>query len=144
MDHSLEVVFRWVIHTHAAWAGVVIIDPKGVEYCYSFFLDYKDTTKNRADYKALIIGLEIPLELGATEINVYGDSELVINQLNREYKCKHITMAIYYMSATQLLGYWGNEVAISHIPREVNLIANKMVQMTSGAQVEKEVFEIRI
>ncbi|XP_070679299.1 uncharacterized protein [Malus domestica] len=80
----------------ATRAGIVIINPKGVHYCYSFLLDYQDTTNNRAEYEALIIGLEILIELGAIEVELFGDSELVINQLNGEYKCKHITMAGYY------------------------------------------------
>ncbi|XP_070672120.1 uncharacterized protein [Malus domestica] len=44
-----------------------------------------------------------PRELGATEVEVFNDSELVINQLNGEYKCRHITMADYYLASTQLL-----------------------------------------
>lgn len=47
---------------------VVIIDPKGVQHCYSFLLDYKDTTINRAEYEALIIGLEILMEVGLAEV----------------------------------------------------------------------------
>ncbi|KAM1119793.1 hypothetical protein ACFX2B_043333 [Malus domestica] len=64
-----------------------------------------ETTNNRAEYEALIIGLEILIELGATEVEVFGDSELVINQLNGEYKYRHITMADYYVASTQLLSY---------------------------------------
>ncbi|XP_070664553.1 uncharacterized protein [Malus domestica] len=90
---------------NVAGAGIVIIDPKGVHHYYSFLLDYQDTTNNRAEYEALIIGLEILIELGATEVEVFGNSELVVNQLNGEYKCKHITMAGYYLTATQLLSY---------------------------------------
>ncbi|KAM1114187.1 hypothetical protein ACFX2B_046207 [Malus domestica] len=63
----------------ATGAGIVVIDPKGVQHCYSFLLDYQDTTNNRAKYEALIICLEILMELGATEVEVFSDSELVIN-----------------------------------------------------------------
>lgn len=76
-----------------------------------------DTINNKAEYEASIIGLKILMELGAAEVEVYGDSKLVVNQLNGEYKCRHITMPGYYMAATQLLGYWGNEISINHIPR---------------------------
>ncbi|KAM2230776.1 hypothetical protein ACFX1S_015150 [Malus domestica] len=64
---------------NAAEAGIVIIDHKGAYQCYSFLLDYQETTHNRAEYEALIIGLEILTELEATEVEVFGDSELVIN-----------------------------------------------------------------
>ncbi|CAN6701172.1 unnamed protein product [Malus baccata var. baccata] len=88
-------------HTQkAAGAGIVIINPQGVYHYYSFLLDYQENTNNRAKYEALIIGLEILMDLGATEVEIFGDSELVINQLNGEFKCRHITMAGYYMAAT--------------------------------------------
>ncbi|XP_068328112.1 uncharacterized protein [Pyrus communis] len=62
-----------------ARAGIVIIDPKGAYHYYSFPLDYQETTNNQAEYEALIIGLEILIELGATEVEVFSDSELVIS-----------------------------------------------------------------
>ncbi|KAM2457674.1 hypothetical protein ACFX1W_006551 [Malus domestica] len=89
----------------AAEAGIVIINPQGVHHYYSFLLDYQGNTNNRVEYEALIIGLEILMDLGATEVKVFGDSKLVINQLNGEFKCRHITMAGYYLAATQLLSY---------------------------------------
>ncbi|CAN6581722.1 unnamed protein product [Malus baccata var. baccata] len=66
----------------AAGAGIVIINPQGVYHYYSFLLDYQENTNNRAEYEALIIGLEILMDLEATEVEIFGDSELVINQLN--------------------------------------------------------------
>nr|XP_028965046.1 uncharacterized protein LOC114827424 [Malus domestica] len=114
-------------HTQkAAGAGIVIINPQGVNHYYSFLLDYQGNTNNRAEYEALIIGLEILMDLGATEVEIFGDSELVINQLNGEFKCRHITMAGYYMAATQLLSFWESEISVNHVPRGSNLAANEM------------------
>ncbi|KAM1621374.1 hypothetical protein ACFXTN_018234 [Malus domestica] len=70
-------------HTQkASGAGIVIVNPQGVYHYYSFLLDYQGNTNNRAEYEALIIGLEILMDLGAVEVEVFEDSELVINQLN--------------------------------------------------------------
>ena len=126
---------------NAAGARVAIIDPGGNHHCYSFLLDYQETTNNRAEYEALIIGLEILMELGAIEVEVFGDSELVINQLNGEYKCRHIAMAGYYLVATQLLSYWGTEISASHIPREANAIANEMAQLALWSTIQERKFE---
>ncbi|KAM1956557.1 hypothetical protein ACFX16_025958 [Malus domestica] len=120
-------------HTQkAAGAGIVIINPQGVNHYYLFLLDYQGKTNNRAEYEALIIGLEILMDLGATEVEIFGDSELVINQLNGEFKCRHITMAGYYMASTQLLSFWESEISVNHVPRGSNLAANEMAQLASG------------
>lgn len=58
---------------------MIIIGTKRAQYYYSFLLDYKNTTNNRAKYVVLIIGLEILRELEATEVEIYEVSELVIN-----------------------------------------------------------------
>ncbi|CAN6679239.1 unnamed protein product [Malus baccata var. baccata] len=118
-------------------AGIMIINPQGIYHYYSFLLDYQGNTNNRAEYEALIIGLEILMDLGAMEVEVFGDSELVINQLNGEFKCRHITMAGYYLTATQLLSYWDYEISVSHVPRGANLEANEMAQLASGMPIQE-------
>ncbi|CAN6699597.1 unnamed protein product [Malus baccata var. baccata] len=88
-------------------------------------------------YDALIIGLEILIDLGAAEVEIFGDSELVINQLNGKFKCRHITMAGYYMAATQLLSFWESEISVNHIPRGSNLAANEMAQLASRVPMQE-------
>ncbi|XP_017185428.2 uncharacterized protein [Malus domestica] len=95
-----------------ARAGIVIIDPKGAYHFYSFLLDYQETTNNWAEYEALIIGLEILIELGATEVEVFGDSD-----------------------------YWGTEISVNHIPRRSNAVANEMAQLASGALIQERKYK---
>ena len=61
----------------SAGDGVVITSPFGIETTLSFILDFK-CTNNQAEYEALIIGLEILQDLGAKEVLIIGDSQLVI------------------------------------------------------------------
>ncbi|CAN6726791.1 unnamed protein product [Malus baccata var. baccata] len=122
---SLEVAnlyFDGSYTQKAAGAGIVIINPQG----------------------ALIIGLEILMDLGATEVEIFGDSELVINQLNGEFKCRHITMAGYYMAATQLLSLWESEISVNHIPRGSNLAANEMAQLASGVPMQERKYGVDV
>ncbi|CAN6678874.1 unnamed protein product [Malus baccata var. baccata] len=128
----------------AAGAGIVIINPQGVYHYYSFLLDYQENTNNRAEYEALIIGLEILMDLGAAKVEIFGDSELVINQLNGEFKCRHITMAGYYMAATQLLSFWESEISVNHIPRGSNLAANEMAQLASEVPIEERKYGVDV
>ncbi|CAN6691976.1 unnamed protein product [Malus baccata var. baccata] len=121
----------------ASRAGIVIINPQGVHHYYSFLLDYQRNTNNQAEYEALIIGLEILIELGAMEVEIFGDSKLMINQLNGEYKCRHITMVGYYLATMQLLSYWDSKVSVNHVPRESNLVANEMAQIASRVPIQE-------
>ncbi|KAM1084622.1 hypothetical protein ACFX19_023303 [Malus domestica] len=132
-----EIVNITGILKKASGARIVIINPQGVHHYYSFLLDYQGNTNNQAEYEALIIGLEILIELGAMEVEVFGDSKLVVNLLNGEYKCRHITMAGYYLAAMQLLSYWDFEVSVNHVPRESNLAANEMAQIASGVPIQE-------
>lgn len=61
-------------------AGVVVESPQGQRWQFAFQLDLK-CTNNQAEYEALIIDLGILKEMKATRVLVYGDSQLVINQL---------------------------------------------------------------
>ncbi|XP_070677973.1 uncharacterized protein [Malus domestica] len=84
------------------------------------------------------------MDLGATEVEIFGDSELVINQLNGEFKCRHITMAGYYMAATQLLSLWESEISVNHIPRGSNLAANEMAQLASGVPMQERRYGVDV
>ncbi|VVA36103.1 PREDICTED: retrotransposon unclassified, partial [Prunus dulcis] len=119
----------------AVGVGIVIEDPFGAKYAYSFRLDF-DSTNNRAEYEALIIGLEMILELGVKHLEVFRDSQLVIKQLTNEYKCRDPTMAAYYVAAGNLSSMF-KDISVKYFPREQNLAANEMAQIASGIQIQE-------
>ena len=61
----------------SAGDGMVITSPFGTKTALSFTLDF-ECTNNQAEYEALIIGLKILQDLGAKEVLIIGDSQLVI------------------------------------------------------------------
>ncbi|KAL6175171.1 hypothetical protein ACLB2K_051814 [Fragaria x ananassa] len=61
-------------------AGISLVSPSGGRYSYSFQLEWR-CTNNQAEYEAVIIGLEMLLDLDAQDVDILGDSLLVINQL---------------------------------------------------------------
>src|SRR5215210_7718633 len=62
------------------------------------------TTNNVAEYRALLLGLERARALGATELEVVNDSELVARQVNGVYKVKHPDMRPLHAAALEALG----------------------------------------
>ena len=75
-------------------AGIVIISPREVKTTLSFNLAF-ECTNNQADYEALVISLEILLKLRAKYVRVIRYSQLVLQQLTREYKCNNFLLAPY-------------------------------------------------
>ena len=69
------------------------------------------------EYEALVLGLELLLQMGIRNVEIYGDSQLVINQVNGQYKCGSILLAPYLVSAEQLLQEF-QECTLHRIPRE--------------------------
>jgi ribonuclease HI len=81
--------------------------------------------------------LEILLELGAKHVEIKGDSELVLKQLTKEYRCTKENLIMYFVAANALLKRF-THVEIQHIPIIENQEANDLAQMASGYKVSKE------
>lgn len=78
-----------------------------------------ETTNNQAEYKALIAALRKAVEFGAKEVISYLDSELVVKQLNREYKVKNAELAPLFLDIHNIsLSF--KKITFIHIPREKN------------------------
>ncbi|MDD3301875.1 MAG: ribonuclease HI family protein [Patescibacteria group bacterium] len=87
----------------------------------SFYLG--ETTNNQAEYRALIMAMEKAQALGATEMECYLDSELVVKQLNREYKVKNQDLAPLFLKVHNIsLAF--KKISFHHVPREKNSIAD--------------------
>ena len=115
--------------------GIVIISPKRIKTTLSFNLAFK-CTNNQAEYEALVIGLEILLELGAHEVHIIGDSHLMFRKLTGEYKCNSLLLAPYYTASIQLLDSF-HSVDFKYVPRESNWEANVLAQVASGVKTSE-------
>lgn len=113
----------------------MIISPQDISTRCKCRID-KECSNNEAEYEALITGLRILKELGATKINIKGDSELLIKQVTREHKCIKENLLRYFVIATQLLEYF-EIVGITHVPRNENKEANDLAQIPSGYKMSK-------
>ena len=82
-------------------------------------------TNNVAEYTALLLGLEVALRVGADEVEVVADSELLVRQLNGEYKVKNAGLKPLFAQAQALLTKFGKWTA-RHVPREQNKLADEM------------------
>jgi len=88
------------------------------------------TTNNIAEYTAAIIGLEHAVKLGASSVSLHADSELMVKQLNGQYKVKNEGLKPLYVKAKELIAKIGS-VEVKYIPRaqnrEADALANKAI-----------------
>ena len=85
-----------------------------------------ETTNNQAEYRALILALEHALENGVTEAECLLDSELVVKQLNREYRVKDKDLGVLFVKVYNLSTKF-KKITFKHIYREQNKLADKLV-----------------
>ena len=84
------------------------------------------TTNNQAEYNALKLGLEEAAQRSAQIVHVYMDSLLVVNQMKGLYKVKHRDLAPVYQ-AIKAMEHHFQQVTFTHVPRELNKLADAMV-----------------
>ncbi|MBU8900668.1 ribonuclease HI family protein [Corallococcus sp. M34] len=107
-----------------AGAGAVVKDAEGrVVARLGRFLGVQ--TNNFAEYSALLLGLQHARGLGASEVEVFADSELLIRQLGGRYQVKSPTLKPLFDEAKRLLAGFSS-VKLTHVPRAQNAEADEM------------------
>ena len=108
-----------------AAAGAVVSTPDG-----DVIADASEAigvaTNNVAEYRGLLLGLRTARELGASEVEVVNDSELVAKQVNGTYKVKHPDMKPLHAAALQALRDF-ERWSIRSVPRAQNADADALV-----------------
>jgi ribonuclease HI len=84
------------------------------------------TTNNVAEYTALLACLHAVFELNCTELAVHSDSELMVRQMNGQYKVKDADLKILHKKATNLIARSRIRFSISHIDRSKNAEADQL------------------
>ena len=89
-------------------------------------------TNNVAEYRGLLLGLERARALGATEVDVLNDSELVAHQVNGRYRVKHPEMQALHRQALEALGAF-ERWTVRSVPRAQNAAADALVNRALDA-----------
>ncbi|KAG5557203.1 hypothetical protein RHGRI_007467 [Rhododendron griersonianum] len=127
---SLFTGHAWRLHVdgasnnRGAGAGIVLVSPSGTLHEHSLSIGFP-ATNNEAEYEALIAGLKLARHMGAEEVQVYSDSQLVINQLNDDYDAKDARMNKYMSQVVALAGSFKN-VFFDHVGRDLNSHADAL------------------
>jgi len=82
-------------------------------------------TNNQAEYEALVHALEVARARGFDEVEVRGDSELIVEQVRGAYETNDPTLREYRVRVRELLATF-DEWSIAHVPREINERADEL------------------
>jgi len=85
-------------------------------------------TNNQAEYRAIIAALEEAIRLGAEEVDIRSDSQLVVNQISGRWRVKKLALKPLHQRVKQLVGPLKG-FTITHIPREQNTEADNLAHL---------------
>ena len=110
--------------------GVLFISPDGKQLKYVLQTLWP-ATNNEAEYEALLHGLRVAVSLGIKRLLTYGDSSVVINQVNKDWDCTKETMDAYCAEVRKLEKHFQG-LEILHVMRDRNVVADALAKLGSN------------
>jgi ribonuclease HI len=110
-----------------AGAGAIVVDENGAVLA-EVAEGLGETTNNVAEYTAVIRGLEEAKRLGAREVLLRSDSQLLINQLTGRYRVKAPHLQPLHKRVRDLMRAF-TRVDLEHVPRERNVAADQLANL---------------
>jgi len=107
----------------AGAGGVIYQNDKEISTYSNFLGDNK--TNNEAEYSSLLIGIEEAIKLGIKSLYVYGDSQLVINQILGKYSINNIKLKQFYDNIKKKISFF-DKIIFTHILRNKNKRADEL------------------
>jgi ribonuclease HI len=134
-----QMYFDGSLKLQGAGAGILFIAPGAEQLKYALQLLFS-ASNNAAEYEALIHGLNIVVSLGIKRLMVYGDSLVVISQINKEWDCSNDSMGKYCTAVLQLEDKFEG-LEFHHVERDRNAAADALSKLgSSRAQVSPGIF----
>jgi ribonuclease HI len=113
-----------------AGAGLLFVSPLREHLRYAVRLHFP-ASNNMAEYEALLCVLKIAIETGIKRLDVWGDSQLVIDQVMKNASCHDDKMEAY-CKAVRALEDKFYEIELNHVPRRYNEEADELAKIASG------------
>jgi ribonuclease HI len=139
---ELPKELTWVVFVDGSSAqgrsrvGVLLRNYEGQEFGFAVKLDFV-TTNNEAEYEAVIAGLALSREMGATNAEIQSDSQVVVGQVQGQFEAQEARMARYLEEVQRFQSYF-ERVVITKIPRDENIRADEFSKIASGTDEEIE------
>ena len=139
LPKEYDTYSNWVMHFDGSkmlaglGAGVVLTSPTGDTVQYILQIMYTDSN-NAAEYEALLHGLRMAVSMGIQRLEVRGDSNLAISQINGDFDAKDPKMAAYRNAVLKMSARFKG-LEFHHIARENNQAADVLARISAKCDV---------
>ena len=124
-----KLYFNGVANSIGNGEGLVLVSLKGQQIPVLVKLNF-DCTNNITEYKACIVGLQFALEFGAYDLNVFGDSLLIIPQIEGKLQAQDTKLIPYQKCVSRLIPKF-LDITFAYLPQTNNQFADALATLAS-------------
>ncbi|XP_057760093.1 uncharacterized protein LOC130980426 [Arachis stenosperma] len=134
-DPTESLSARWKLYVDGAsnqtfgGAGIILESPTGVVYEQSIKFEFP-VSNNQVEYEALLGGLVLDREVGATRLEICSDSQVVTSQISGAYQARDSLLQKYLEKVRELTREF-EKISVHHVPRERNMRADLLSKLAS-------------
>nr|XP_011468490.1 PREDICTED: uncharacterized protein LOC101313915 [Fragaria vesca subsp. vesca] len=111
-------------------AGIILETPVGFKHEYALEFQFK-ASNNGVEYEALIGGLQLARDIGVERVEVFSDSQLVVNQVNGSFEAKEPQLHSYQALSNAFMQRF-KSASLSHIPQKENTNTDALARLATG------------
>ncbi|EEE56868.1 hypothetical protein OsJ_06501 [Oryza sativa Japonica Group] len=123
------MAFDGALNSQGAGAGFILTSPSGDQFKHAIHLNFR-ATNNTAEYEGLLAGIRAAATLGVRRLIVKGDSELVANQVHKDYKCSSPELSKYLAEVRKLEKRFDG-IEVRHVYRKDNIEPDDLARRAS-------------
>ncbi|GKV01717.1 hypothetical protein SLEP1_g14258 [Rubroshorea leprosula] len=128
-----KLLFDGAVNQLGCGLGAVLVSPKGDHFPVAIELDFA-CTNNIAEYEACIAGIHAALDMNVRDLEIYGDSALIICQTNGDWQTKDPKLIPYHQYLETLIKKF-RFISLNHMPRAKNQFADALATLASMIQI---------
>nr|AAS07078.1 putative polyprotein [Oryza sativa Japonica Group] len=128
-NETWTMAFDGALNSQGAGAGFILTSPSGDQFKHAIHLNFR-ATNNTAEYEGLLAGIRAAAALGAKRLIVKGDSELVANQVHKDYKCSNPELSKYLAKVRKLEKRFDG-IEVRHVYRKDNVEPDDLARRAS-------------
>nr|ABA99020.1 retrotransposon protein, putative, Ty3-gypsy subclass [Oryza sativa Japonica Group] len=128
-NETWTMAFDGALNSQGAGAGFILTSLLGDQFKHAIHLNFR-ATNNTAEYEGLLAGIRAAATLGVRRLIVKGDSELVANQVHKDYKCSSPELSKYLAEVRKLEKRFDG-IEVRHVYHKDNIEPNDLARRAS-------------